>query len=167
MRWRIDVISSSIKTTRWADGPEGLGGHLDGKELIFPNEKRPVSRFMYFHFLMALIRIKDTKQHGWQDIWARYYQQRPFPTPGNYMRKSMLLALATHFGTADMDIVGSWITDNGFDSPLTLTEEETQEVARRVHEAVDQAIDRAERERSIEDSDSSSGDEDEDDEEYD
>ncbi|KAK0727310.1 hypothetical protein B0T26DRAFT_128902 [Lasiosphaeria miniovina] len=114
---------------------------------------------MYFHFVMALVRIKDVKRYGWQDVWARYYQQRPFPTPGNYIRQNMLLALATHFGTADMHVVESWIKDQGFDSPLKLTDEETQEAARRVHVAVDQAIDRAERDGSMEDGDSSSGDE--------
>jgi len=167
MRWRIDVISSSIKNAMWADGPGGLGGDLDGKELTFCNEKRPVSRFMYFHFVMALVRIKDVKRHRWQDVWAQYYQQRPFPTPGNYMRQSMLLALATHFGTVDMNVVESWIKDYGFESPLKLTEEETQEAARRVHVAVEQAIARANGDRSMKDSNSSIGDEDDDEDEDD
>jgi hypothetical protein len=67
---------------------------LDGKELVFLGEKRPVSRFLYFHFVMALVRIKDLQRRNWQDVWARYHEHRPFPTPGNYMRKAMLLALA-------------------------------------------------------------------------
>ncbi|KAM5352789.1 hypothetical protein ACJ41O_005511 [Fusarium nematophilum] len=133
-RWRTDVISSDIQNSPFSG--EHCGKELDGKELIFLNEKRPVSRFLYFHFVMALIRIKDIKRRGWDTIWARYYQQRPFPTPGNYMRQSMLLALATHFGTADMNVVESWIADQGFDSPLKLTNDETTEAARRVHEAV-------------------------------
>ncbi|KAM7211455.1 hypothetical protein V8F06_013159 [Rhypophila decipiens] len=143
-RWKVDVISSDIRNTPYL-GPKDVGGDLDGKELQFRNDKRPVSRFMYFHFIMALIRIKDVKRRGWQDVWARYYQQRPFPTPGNYMRQSMLLALATHFGTANMDVVESWITDQGFDSPLMLNDDESAEAARRVHLAVDEAIARAER----------------------
>lgn len=92
---------------------------------------------------MALIRIKDVKRQGWRDVWARYYQQKPFPNPGNYLRQSMLLALATHFGTADMSVIESWIVDNGFESPLMLTEDETTEAARRVHLAVEDAIARA------------------------
>ena len=145
VRWQVDVISSDIRNSPlW---PGVVGGDLDKKELTFLNNKRPVSRFMYFHFIMALIRIKDVKRQGWQDVWARYYQQRPFPTPGNYLRRSMLLALATHFGTADMGVVESWIADHGFDSPLMLTDDESTEAARRVHLAVDKAIACAERGR--------------------
>lgn len=120
---------------------------MDRKELQFRNNKRPVSRFIYFHFIMALVRIKDISRRGWQDVWARYYQQRSFPTPGNYIRRSMLLALATHFGTAEMNVVDSWIADHGFDSPLILTDDESTEAARRVHLAVDEAIAHAERGR--------------------
>ncbi|KAK3366607.1 hypothetical protein B0T24DRAFT_651210 [Lasiosphaeria ovina] len=129
-RWRVDVISSDIHDRMWADGPGGLGQDLDGNEFRFRNEERPVSRFMYFHLVIALIRIKD---------------QRPFPTPGNYMRRSMLLALATHFGPADMNVVESWIKKQRFESPLPLTEEETEEAARRVHEPAEEAIAHAER----------------------
>ncbi len=46
-----------------------------------------------------------------EQIWARYYQQRPFPRLGNYMRKSILLALATHFQAADMKVVESWMAE--------------------------------------------------------
>ncbi|KAK0728447.1 hypothetical protein B0T26DRAFT_748667 [Lasiosphaeria miniovina] len=156
-RWKVDVISSDIRNISYI-GPKDLGGDLDGKELQFRNDKRPVSRFMYFHFIMALIRIKDVKRQRWQDVWARYYQQRPFPTPGNYMRQSMLLALATYFGTAEMRVVESWIVDHGFDSPLILNDDESAEAARRVHLAVDEAIARAE--RGLEGEDSKSDEED-------
>jgi len=80
---------------------------------VFPHETRLVSRFFYFYFIMSFVRINDIKRHGWQDVWARYYEQRPFPTPTNYIRQSMLLALATHFKTADMHVVESWIVDHG------------------------------------------------------
>lgn len=143
-RWKVNVLSSDIHNTLYGQ-TEGVGRDLEGKELKFRNEKRPVCRFMYFHFIMALIRIKDDARPGWQDLWARYYQQRPFPTTGNYMRKSMLRALATHFGTAQMEVLESWITDHGFDSPLVLNEDESTEAARRVHLAVLKSIDRAER----------------------
>ncbi|KAK0709455.1 hypothetical protein B0T26DRAFT_652111 [Lasiosphaeria miniovina] len=162
-RWKVDVISSDIRNTSY-NGPKDLSGDLDGKELQFRNDKQPVSRFMYFHFIMALIRIKDVKCQGWQDVWARYYQQRPFLTPGNYMRQSMLLALATHFGTAEMRVVESWIVDHSFDSPLILNDDESAEAARRVHLAVDEAIARAERGPEDEDSESDEEDYENDDE---
>jgi hypothetical protein len=82
----------------------------------------------------------------------------------------MLLALATHFGTADMSVVESWITDHGFDSPLRLNDDESTEAARRVHLAVDEAIARAERRPKSEideDEDEESEEEDEESEEED
>jgi hypothetical protein len=147
-RWKTEILSSDIKNTVCAVSITGgkvyTGQELDGKELVFRGKKRPVSRFLYFHFIMALVRIKDLERRGWQDIWARYHQRRPFPTPGNYMRKAMLLALTTHFEVADMKVVESWIADHGFETPLMLQDDQTKEVARRVHEAVEEAVARAE-----------------------
>ncbi|KAG6305090.1 hypothetical protein E4U44_008374 [Claviceps purpurea] len=117
---------------------------LDGRELTFHNEKRPVSRFIYFHFFMALVRIKDTERTGWRDTWAKYYDQRPFPTPARYLRKSMLMALACHWQTTDLQVMNSWLTDNGFETPLALTNDEVVETARRVHLAVEDRAIRAE-----------------------
>ncbi|EON96099.1 hypothetical protein UCRPA7_8405 [Phaeoacremonium minimum UCRPA7] len=141
-RWKTELLNRHMRKCYYT--ASHMAEELDGKELVFLNDNRPVSRFVYFHFVMALIRIKDTKKDGWENVWARYYEQRPFPTPGPYMRRSMLLALATHFGAADMNVVESWIQDNGFESPLKLTEDETTEVARRVHETVEAAYARAE-----------------------
>lgn len=133
-RWRTDVITSDIRNARF-------GSHtakdLDGKELTFLNDKRPASRFLYFHFIMALVRLRDTNSREWRDVWARYYTQRPFPTPGKYMRQSMLLAIATHHATTDLDVVNSWIKGHGFDSPLQLDEAECTEAARLVHATVE------------------------------
>ncbi|KAG6123845.1 hypothetical protein E4U12_000574 [Claviceps purpurea] len=141
-RWRTDIISPSIMGAQY----NGLlcASELDGRELTFHNEKRPVSRFLYFHFFMALVRIKDIKRIGWQDTWARYYGQRPFPTPGPYLRKSMLMALACHWQTTDLQVMNSWLTDNGFETPLALTNDEVVETARRVHLAVEDRAIRAE-----------------------
>ncbi|KAK4139114.1 uncharacterized protein C8A04DRAFT_16153, partial [Dichotomopilus funicola] len=144
-RWKIDVISSDIDNTSYAGAAGGVGRDLDGKELQFRNDKRPVCRFMYFHFIMALIRIKDVRRRGWQQVWARYYEQRPFPTPSKYIRQCMLMPLATHFRTVQVETIHSWITDHGFDSPLKLTDAERDEVARRVHLAMNEAEARAER----------------------
>ncbi|KAG6087021.1 hypothetical protein E4U15_000202 [Claviceps sp. LM218 group G6] len=124
-RWRTDVISPSIMGAQY----NGLfcASELDGRELTFHNEKRPVSRFLCFHFFMALVRIRDIKRIGWQDTWARYYGQRPFPTLG-----------------PDLEVMNSWMTEHGFDAPLQLTDDELVETARRVHLAVEDRAIRAE-----------------------
>lgn len=141
-RWKTEIISPSIMNEKY--NGQFRVSELDGKELTFHNEKRPVSRFLYFHFFMALVRIKDIKRDGWQDIWAKYYDQRPFPTPGPYLRKSMLMALACHFETSDLEVMESWMNDHGFDTALRLTKDEAVETARRVHSAVEDRAIRAE-----------------------
>ncbi|KAG5955627.1 hypothetical protein E4U58_007004 [Claviceps cyperi] len=139
-RWRTDVISPYIMKERYSGG-EFRARELDGRKLIFHNEKPLVSRFLYFHFFMALVRIKDTKRKGWQDTWAKYYGQRPFSTPGPYLRKSMLMAFTCHFETNDLEVMNSWMTDHGFDASLQLTNDEVGDIARRVHLVVgDRAI---------------------------
>ncbi|KAH7143761.1 hypothetical protein EDB81DRAFT_796317 [Dactylonectria macrodidyma] len=153
-RWRTDVISPSLRNTEYAPPNQSTsqftGKGLDGKELVFLNENRPVARFLYFHFVMALVRIRNIERQGWKTAWARYYEQRPFPTPGKYLRQSMLLALATHFETADMNVVQSWIQDQGFDSPLKLTDDEAMEVARRIHMTAEEVTIRSEERKQLE-----------------
>lgn len=75
-RWRTDVLSPDIRK-RAITGTKRLAAEFDGKELMFLNEKRPISRFLYFHFVMALVRIKDFKRPGWETTWIRYYQETP------------------------------------------------------------------------------------------
>lgn len=153
-RWRAEIVSPKLQKDKLVPG--SLGKDVHGKELVFLNENRPVPCFLYFHFIMALIRIKDLQRLGWEIVWARYYEQRPFPTPSKYMRDSMLLALATHFGAIHMHVVESWIADHGFESPLKLTEDESVEAARRVHMVVVETAERAERLGIYEDRDDES-----------
>ncbi|CAG9994488.1 unnamed protein product [Clonostachys byssicola] len=136
-RWKIDVITPDIANFRLYPGK--VGGDLDGQELVFLNNNRPALEFLYFRFIMALFRIKDVRTRGWETVWSKYYTNRPFPTPTPYMRKNMLLAIATHFETTSMEVIESWMTDHGFVSmSLELTIEESDEVARIVIEAMDQ-----------------------------
>ncbi|EHK46066.1 hypothetical protein TRIATDRAFT_88556 [Trichoderma atroviride IMI 206040] len=156
-RWRTELISPDIRNSELFPGY--YGRDLDGKELVFLNENRPVSRFLYFHFIMALIRIKDLQCLGWENVWARFYNLRPFGTPGNYMRRNMLLALATHHGTVGLAEMSAYIAGHGFDTPINLTEEETAEAARRVRKLVEAAINRSEKEGSDEGSEEESDEE--------
>lgn len=146
-RWKMEMTDSRL-------GPNFVQADLqmkslDGKELQFKNNNRPCSRFLYFRFLMALIRMKDIGIKGWQDAWAKYYTQRPFPTPGRYMRRGMIATLARY--CTDDHTLGSWFTEYGFDSALVTTPEEDNEVARRVLEQLDDDIEEARRERFDED----------------
>ncbi|KAI5922682.1 hypothetical protein F4810DRAFT_247327 [Camillea tinctor] len=132
-RWRTEVVNPHIRKSLIGQG--FTGQDIDGKELVFRNHRRPAAYFMYFHFIMALIRIKDLKREGWREIWARYYTQQPFPTPGPYIRKQLLLGLASHYEATDIESIGSWLNGNGFETPIILNASETNEMVRRVLEA--------------------------------
>ncbi|KAK4075372.1 uncharacterized protein Triagg1_4493 [Trichoderma aggressivum f. europaeum] len=139
-RWRTDLLFPSMKD--YCCGYDENSNKIyfkdiDGKELSFLGERRPSPRFLYFHFIMALIRLKDRGSDGWQQIWARYYEQRPFPPANNYMRNAMIKALATYFEGADMKVVESWISDQGFDTQIQIQDNQAKELARRVHRIVD------------------------------
>ncbi|KAL7914913.1 hypothetical protein GGI35DRAFT_435561 [Trichoderma velutinum] len=139
-RWRTDLLFPSMK-----DYPCGNDENwnkiyirdIEGKELSFLGERRPSPKFLYFHFIMALIRLKDCGYDGWRQIWACYYEQRPFPPAGNYMRTAMIKALATYFQVADMRVVESWINDQGFGTQIQIRDDQAKELARRVHRIVD------------------------------
>jgi hypothetical protein len=146
-RWKVDIISNDIANATVYVTGNGTGitvKDIEGQELMFLNEKRPTARFLYFHFIMAMVRIKDMDRLGWQKIWAKYYDNRPFATPGPYMRRTMLLALVTHFQVTDPNVVESFLEGQGFEAPMNLTTEEVEEAARRVHAAVEESVRHAE-----------------------
>ncbi|KAI1815259.1 hypothetical protein GGS20DRAFT_597237 [Poronia punctata] len=148
-RWKVEVVSEDITSAPLyprENGEAGMvsGKDIHGKELTFRNEARPTGRCLYFHFIMALVRMKDLSRPGWQEIWAKYYTLRPFATPRPYMRRTMLLALAKHFETTDVKTIDSFLEGQGFEAPISLTPEETQEAARRVLMAVESSVTMAE-----------------------
>ncbi|KAI1750391.1 hypothetical protein F4782DRAFT_532498 [Xylaria castorea] len=142
-RWKIEIVGNSIANTPYEDidssGHQSVGKDLDGKELQFLSKERPASRFLYFHFIMALVRIRDIHATGWKEVWARYFTKQPFPAPGNYLRQTMLLAISQHFQTTDVKLIESWIKGEGFEKPITLSDEEAARVANRVQAAVEEA----------------------------
>lgn len=157
-RWRTDIISPEIINQEYTSGliPEQhLGRELHGKELSFLGKKRPDPSFLYFHFFVSLIRIRDLECHGWQAVWSRYYENNPFPAPSNYLRKSVMVSLACYFKGSDTDLVPveRWFCDQGFDAPyLRIGVEQAKEVARRILDVDEEVVLISERDR-VEDED--------------
>ena len=135
-RWKVEIISPSIKNHPCSldssvDG-ELLGEDLDRRELHFPNDNRPASRFLYFYLITALVRLRDLEAEGWKDIWAKYFNLAPFQTPGPYLRKTYTLSFCRRFETADGKIIERWIKGHGFEDPIPLTAKEEKYVAKRI-----------------------------------
>lgn len=118
-------------------GRETLNDY-DGKEIKFKNDNRPASRFLYYHFIVTLLRNKKNRQPGWERFSTELPTGKPFATMGRYMRESMLLTLAKNAGdlnpAEETRLLGG---DGGetFVEKEKLTEREETEVARRVFEA--------------------------------
>ncbi|KAJ8126070.1 hypothetical protein O1611_g7568 [Lasiodiplodia mahajangana] len=137
-RWKVELLDDGIRDQPLYD-PNTTAGDLEKKELLFTSKARPASRFLYFNFIMALVRIRDMEAPYWRQVWARYLTRPPFPTPGNYLRQSMLIAINQHFKTTDVKLIENWIKGQGFERPITLSEEDAKLVAKRIQIAVDQA----------------------------
>ncbi|KAK4213387.1 hypothetical protein QBC37DRAFT_286002 [Rhypophila decipiens] len=157
-RWKMEVVNKGIEEGPLyiEKGKPLFGKDLHGRELTFRNDERPAARFLYFKFVLALVWMRDVKRPGWQVFWAKYYQERPFAIPGPYMRKSMLIAISSHFGPADTKVLESWIADNGFDKPILLSDEAEKLVADEVARQVMEITGRAGIADDSEDSDDSS-----------
>ncbi|KAL7934073.1 hypothetical protein V8C35DRAFT_280386 [Trichoderma chlorosporum] len=165
-RWRTEFVLNACENASFGidyeTGKHIYGRDIEGSELSFLGNRRPAPRFLYFHFIMTLIRSKDRGRQNWQQMWARYYEQRPFPSPGNYMRKSIIKALATYFDVADMNVVESWMSDHGFNTQLQFRNDQVTELARRVHRIVDvdATVDQSDSEEELYDSYGDTDDED-------
>ena len=70
--------------------------------LVFKNEARPAARFLYYHFVVTLLRNKLYRTERYAHHLNTLSTGRPFATMGVYLRKSMLLTLARKAG----DLIG-------------------------------------------------------------
>ncbi|KAI0202598.1 hypothetical protein F4808DRAFT_420699 [Astrocystis sublimbata] len=182
-RWKIELLGNSVAEMRLAVAQVRLGPvnepnvpyygrDLDGREFTFRSEARPASRFLYFHFMLALVRMRDIQPHGWKETWARLFTTKPFPTPGPYLRETILLAINQYLGTTDLKLIESWIRGQGFDDPIQLSSEHANRVASRVKAAIEEVEEADEDEggwlqTKDEEEQENSGDEDSEDEESD
>ena len=134
LRWRIQItntaaINSGVGATTLKD--------LDGKEAGFINNARPASRFLYYHFVVTLLRNKKHRQPGWEKFFIELPTGKPFATMGPYMRESMLLALARMAGDLNATEEAKLLGGEGatFVEEQKLADVEETEVARRALEA--------------------------------
>lgn len=135
LRWKVKVTNLSAVNT---DMARGLLKDYDGKEISFKNDNRPASRFLYYHFVVTLLRNKKDRQPGWEKFCTELPTGKPFATMGRYMRESMLLTLAKSAGDLDPAEEARLLGGEGgetFVEEQKLTEREETEVARRVFEA--------------------------------
>lgn len=77
-----------------------LSEDLDERELTFVGETRPARRFLYFRFIITYIFHKRNGDTGFAKKIENI--QNFWPTPGPYLRKSMLISLARNVSGYDI-----------------------------------------------------------------
>ena len=77
---------------------------LDGLVLEFKNENRPGLRYLYFNYLLTLLRRRRYQCRGWPSDLNRYKNQYMWGSPGKWLRESSLRAIARSVGH-DLDIM--------------------------------------------------------------
>lgn len=93
--WKIQITNLSAKNS---DLGRTTLSQMNGKTLVFRNENRPAARFLYFHFVITLLRNKRDRVPGWERFCVELPTHRPFAMPGHYLRQSMLLVLVKGAG---------------------------------------------------------------------
>lgn len=159
VRWRIKLTNTAAMNSSIGSG-EKLKD-LDGQEAVFKNDARPASRFLYYHFVMTLLRNKKHRQPGWEKFSAELPTEKPFATMGPYVRESMLLALARMAGDLNATEEAKLLGGKGatFVEEQKLADVEEAEVARRALEAYEVEDEEDEDEEENEDEEESSDEE--------
>ena len=134
--WKIKVTNDSARKHRV--GWKRLG-ELDNTVVNWKNtDERPAARFLYFHFVITLLRNKRDRAQGWERNLQELPTGKPFATMGPYLRKSMLLTLAKAAGDLNEVTEASILGREGkelFTEGKVLSDREEEEVARRVIDA--------------------------------
>ncbi|KAL8826139.1 MAG: hypothetical protein Q9191_003986 [Dirinaria sp. TL-2023a] len=133
-RWKVQITNDDALKNQVGNAREQLRDY-QGRVLVWKNEERPAARFLYYHFVVTLLRINHYKSQGSAEYSLRLSNEKPFATMGPYFRKSVLLALARQAGdvgevTQRMIKEGEAIHDD--DTTLKLGDKESDEIARRI-----------------------------------
>ena len=110
LRWKIQMTNSAAVNR---DMGKVTLRDIDGQEVIFKNDRRPASRFLYYHFVVTLLRNKRDRQPSWEKYFTELPTGRPFTTMGRYLRSSMLLALARSAGDLDAEEEARILSEGG------------------------------------------------------
>ncbi|KAJ5241048.1 uncharacterized protein N7469_002639 [Penicillium citrinum] len=112
-KWKCVLVDQSKRglTVTRMGGIHILWGDIDGNELAFLNDNRPAKRYLYFRFVMTYLHWK--KNGILTPFVSNVETVRQFwPTPGPYLRQSMLCALARNI--SGVDLPNSLVQDRTF-----------------------------------------------------
>ncbi|KAL8712698.1 MAG: hypothetical protein Q9220_003230 [cf. Caloplaca sp. 1 TL-2023] len=99
-RWKIQITNDA--STHATMGRKILS-ELTGTEVEFKSDTRPASEFLYYHFVVTLLRNKQDRRPGWAKYLAELPIQWPFTTSRSDFRHSTLMVLAEQIGEINDD----------------------------------------------------------------
>ncbi|OAP54172.1 hypothetical protein AYL99_11707 [Fonsecaea erecta] len=94
---------------------------IDGKVLQFQTEFRPAKRYLYFAFVVSLLRMQRCEVPGWWQTILASQDIKPFTSPGEYLRTSTLFTMAQRIGNMVPTDATEFI-NNGLPHPRPSTE---------------------------------------------
>ncbi|KAH0538715.1 hypothetical protein FGG08_004732 [Glutinoglossum americanum] len=139
-RWKVAIVNDSSRNQGLVMKSADILGDLDGKELAFRTQQRPAARFLYYHFVISLLHCRQYNQPGWETTWTKLKTSQPWPTPGPYLRQSMLMTLAKAVGNVSEADIEKLVENHTFDGQGRLAEDEEQEIARRIEEGHEELV---------------------------
>ncbi|KAK3937417.1 hypothetical protein QBC46DRAFT_416312 [Diplogelasinospora grovesii] len=90
---------------------------IQGNSLQFPNDFRPTRRYMYFSFIMSLLRLRRHRVSGWNKAFREYGMKEMWVTPGPWVRQSTLLTLAHRVGHMSPEETSLFLDSDGESRP--------------------------------------------------
>lgn len=102
---------------------------LNNQKLEFKTAARPSRRNLHLHYVLSLIRHKRFNVEGWENDKTKITNPAVWGTPGRWVRRSIIKALAFEIGDAEKleEVIDS--EEGLFDFPDKLSEEKEQRMA--------------------------------------
>ncbi len=100
-RWVIRILDHALLpqkvSGRW---DQVTFKELDGEELEFKNDFRPGARFLYLHYVLALLRAtQPDRARNQKGVIRELHKDMPvWASPGRYLTENMLLSVAEKAG---------------------------------------------------------------------
>ncbi|KAI9711599.1 MAG: hypothetical protein M1812_007121 [Candelaria pacifica] len=100
-RWILRVLHRALmRQTVGAKDDQVTFRDIDGQELEFTNHHRPAARFLYLHYILALLRtVQPDRSANQEAVIKELCKDMPvWTSPGRYLKQNMLLAVAAKAG---------------------------------------------------------------------
>ncbi len=93
--FKLLVLDESL--WKHVEFPGGKWNELHNQPLQFRNDNRPAARFLWFHYAFSRLLRQRYGVLGWLRD-SNWWKGRMFASPGAYLRRSQLMAIATVLG---------------------------------------------------------------------